>query len=345
MNRCLNEPLSEDEIFANWIGDENFPLVSICCTTYNHENYITYALNGFLSQVTSFPFEILLHDDASTDGTRQIVEQYVKKYPRIIKPIFQVENQYSKGKKVSFEFNFPRATGKYIAFCEGDDYWIDKDKLSKQVNFLEEMDFVSIVVTNAYTERNGKRQAWTYTHEESFGYHFFTIHDVLKTHGQFSPSASMVFRKSVVDYIIKNDIPAPVGDFLIEAYSFKLGIGIFLDDVTCVYRIQTGGSWSKMMLRNPAAVRELNIKMIQLHERIKKDFPVLSSKIFESRNHAILKSNVVSYISEGSFEECKKHLENLNSPLPFFYKLIRVKFLFNLARIFVSLKRKLVSSF
>ena len=89
-------------------------------------------------QKTDFPFEILIHDDASTDGTADIIREYEAKYPDIIKPIYQTENQYSKGIKVSQVYQFPRAKGKYIALCEGDDYWTDPYKLQKQVDFRSE---------------------------------------------------------------------------------------------------------------------------------------------------------------------------------------------------------------
>lgn len=89
-------------------------------------------------QKTTFPFEILIHDDASPDGTADIIREYEKKYPLLIKPIYQTENQYSQGKtSVSATWNFPSAKGKYIALCEGDDYWIDENKLQMQADFLE----------------------------------------------------------------------------------------------------------------------------------------------------------------------------------------------------------------
>ncbi len=113
------------------------PLVSICCIAYNQEKYIRETLEGFLKQKTSFPFEILIHDDASTDRTADIIREYAAKYPGIIKPICQTENQHSKGIPVGITFNYPRALGKYIALCEGDDFWTDPLKLQKQFDFME----------------------------------------------------------------------------------------------------------------------------------------------------------------------------------------------------------------
>ena len=116
---------------------ESAPCVSICCITYNHAPFIRQCLDGFMMQRTGFPVEVLIHDDASTDGTQDIIREYEAKYPDVIKPIYQKENQYSKGVKVSLVYNYSRAKGKYIALCEGDDYWTDPYKLQKQVDFLE----------------------------------------------------------------------------------------------------------------------------------------------------------------------------------------------------------------
>lgn len=116
----------------------NSPLVSICCLTYNHRPFIEKCLESFLMQKTTFPVEILIHDDCSTDGTDDVIREYAKKYPELIYPLFEEENQYSKPGRESMDFfNYRRAHGKYIAYCEGDDYWIDPLKLQKQVDFME----------------------------------------------------------------------------------------------------------------------------------------------------------------------------------------------------------------
>lgn len=114
------------------------PLVSICCLTYNHAPFVRKCLEGFLMQETTFPVEILIHDDASTDGTDDIIREYTAKIPDRIFPLFEEENQYSKGCAQVMDFlNYKRARGKYIAICEGDDYWSDPFKLQKQVDFME----------------------------------------------------------------------------------------------------------------------------------------------------------------------------------------------------------------
>jgi glycosyltransferase involved in cell wall biosynthesis len=112
-------------------------VVSVSCLTFNHEKYLEQAIDSFLMQEVDFPFEILIHDDASTDGTADILRAYQVRYPEIIKPIFQKENQLSRGIRISPTYQWPRALGKYIAMCEGDDYWTDPQKLQKQIDYLE----------------------------------------------------------------------------------------------------------------------------------------------------------------------------------------------------------------
>ncbi len=111
--------------------------VSIICNIYNHEQYVRDALEGFVSQKTDFPFEVLVHDDASTDHSADIIREYELKYPQIIKPIYQSQNQYSQKIPIDRTYQIPRIKGKYVATCEGDDYWTDPMKLQKQYDFME----------------------------------------------------------------------------------------------------------------------------------------------------------------------------------------------------------------
>lgn len=125
------------------------PKVSIVCNFYNHANYAEKAILSFLEQKTNFEVEILLHDDCSDDETPSIIRKYEFEHPDKIKPIYQKENQGKKGVNNWIEYQFPRAKGKYIALCDGDDYWTDPLKLQKQVDFLEEHPDCSITGSNA----------------------------------------------------------------------------------------------------------------------------------------------------------------------------------------------------
>ena len=111
--------------------------VSVMCITYNHEAYIRQCLDNFVNQKTNFKFEIIIHDDCSTDKTKQIIEEYVNKYPNMFVPMFETENQYSKGVQIVDDLMLPKAKGKYIAICEGDDYWCNENKLQMQYDFME----------------------------------------------------------------------------------------------------------------------------------------------------------------------------------------------------------------
>lgn len=113
-------------------------IVSVICLTYNQEKYVRDCLEGFVMQQTDSPFEVLVYDDASTDGTPAIIREYAEKYPDIIKPTLYEKNNYSQGLGfVGYYTGIKVAKGKYIAYCEGDDYWTDPKKLQKQVDYLE----------------------------------------------------------------------------------------------------------------------------------------------------------------------------------------------------------------
>ena len=141
-------------------------MVSIWCMTYNHEPYIRQCLEGFVIQKTNFRFEAIVHDDVSTDGTVAVVKEYAEKYPDIIKPIIETENQYSKQDGSMDRIMMEACQGKYIALCEGDDYWIDPLKLQKQVDAMEKNPFVTCVHTGFFTiDKDGKEIVRPYYEE------------------------------------------------------------------------------------------------------------------------------------------------------------------------------------
>ncbi len=215
----------------------NNPLVSISCITYNHAPYIRECLDGFLMQKCDFDFEVLIHDDASTDGTQEIIKEYQEKYPEIIKPIFQNENQYSKGVRgIMAKFNFPRAKGKYIALCEGDDYWVDLDKLQRQVRFLEENEEYSLVAENSKVidERNGLEYFFSKLKMPSE----IKMEELVK--GRKFHTASVLFQREKL-HLPTNYNEFPFGDTLIFSALGKNGKIMLFPQTSTVYRRNEGG--------------------------------------------------------------------------------------------------------
>lgn len=138
---------TEANIMNHWKGQTDLPLVTIRCAAYNQENYIEQAMDSFLSQKTDFPFLIVVHDDASLDRTTELIRKYEKKYPHIVKALYEMENQHT-GKSV-LDVMEPYFKGKYVAVCEGDDYWCDNQKLQRQFDFMEQHPECSMCVHNS----------------------------------------------------------------------------------------------------------------------------------------------------------------------------------------------------
>ena len=182
------------------------PVVSIVCITYNHESFIRDCLEGFIMQKTNFAFEVLIHDDASTDKTADIIRLYEVKFPEIIKPIYQIDNQYSKGINPGTEFLFPLARGKYIAVCEGDDYWIDPYKLQKQVDFLEENPEYT-VCSHRFHINNTNANKLRHDHlDDLFEDKEFGSEYDLNTNMKYamSKTLTLLFRRSSIDFSLFN---------------------------------------------------------------------------------------------------------------------------------------------
>lgn len=214
------------------------PVVSICCLVYNHEPFLRECFEGFVMQKTTFPIEILVHDDASTDHSADIIREYTAKYPDLFKPIYQTENQYSKGVKVSATFQFPRAKGKYIALCEGDDYWTDPYKLQKQVDFLESHPEYSFCAHNAMIcYANGCERKFFNPLLES---EVYTICDIIEK-DWFIPTASILFRVNVWAERESNKRFAN-GDYYLQLLLLCKGEKMYYSNqVMSVYRKHLGG--------------------------------------------------------------------------------------------------------
>lgn len=219
------------------------PLVSISCTTYNHASFIRQCLDGFVIQKTLFPFEILIHDDASTDGTQDIIAEYEKKYPDIIKPIYQQDNQYSKGIPIGVTFNFPRAHGKYIAMCEGDDYWTDPLKLQKQVDFLESHpDYVMCSHRfNKYWHEKGVLEEDS---DKDFKGADYDLQNLIG--GKWlTQTLTVMYRRSALD-LKRCESYGMSLDMILFYELLRHGKGYCFPEVMGVYRYHRGGVWSEV---------------------------------------------------------------------------------------------------
>jgi len=233
---------TEADIMASWECSSEKPLVSICCITYNQESYIEDALEGFLMQETDFPFEILVNDDKSTDKTSKIICDYTDQYPRIVKPIYQQANQFSKGVRVNPVFNFSRALGDYIAICEGDDYWISSRKLKLQVDELRKHPDINMVfhpAKQSFAEKVG-RETCNYGNKKKI----FSLSQVIRGDGGFSPSCSLMFRTKAVTDLPKWFYEAPIGDLYLQIFGSVRGGALYLPQTMSIYRVNSIGSWS-----------------------------------------------------------------------------------------------------
>ena len=209
------------------------PIVSICCITYNHGKFIADCLNGFLKQKTSFPFEIVISDDCSTDNTKKIIDTYVSKYPAIFKDVSPSKNL---GSIKNFYHVLEKASGKYIALCEGDDYWIDENKLQMQVDFLENNPEYGMCYTKAKQFIQKKRKF----SRRRFGTDVRDFEDLL-FNGNRVPTLTTVFRKDLLNSYLKEIYPQDkgwlMGDYPMWLYFAHESKVKFFDKVTSVYRV------------------------------------------------------------------------------------------------------------
>lgn len=234
---------------------ENEIMVSIVCLVYNHEKYVAKMLDSLINQKTEFKYEIIIHDDASTDNTANIIRKYEAEYRELVLPIYQTENQYSKMVKIENEIIFPKVRGKYIAFCEGDDFWTDTYRIANQVRIMEENTCVASIGRVNIVNEDGEWTGDFFPRDRELkpglisGIDFVSY--VLDTRTinlqQFQISGLMVNGLVYKSYMNENPSYAKislVGDFPLFLYIGTKGSVYYVDKIYSCYRTGALGGWN-----------------------------------------------------------------------------------------------------
>lgn len=215
-------------------------LVSVICNTYNHEMFVRDTLDGIVMQRTNFDFEVIVHDDASLDGTADVVREFERNYPHLIKPIYQTENQYSKGIGITRTITVPRAKGKYLAFCEGDDRWINPYKLQKQIDYMESHSDCSLCAHRAVMcDLETKTVSLFPNQRESRDY---PIEEIMIAGGNLLATASYVMRKEVYETIPAEFFSRLIGDYQMMIHAASCGRVHCLQEPMAIYNFKAPNS-------------------------------------------------------------------------------------------------------
>jgi glycosyltransferase involved in cell wall biosynthesis len=263
------------------------PLVSVCCITYNHVNYIKDALDGFLMQKTDFPFEICLGEDESFDGTREICKTYAQKYPEKIRLFLRNRKDvmYINGRATG-RYNFLETLkvckGKYIALCDGDDYWTDPYKLQKQVDFLEANSEYSFCGSEIIIEDEKGKYLDKFPYlQKGKDINIFNLENYLYYPFSVFHTSSIVMRKYseiIIDKLSKYSL----GDLAITVSLLTLGDGYMFNEKFSTYRIHKGGIWSGGNIS--PSINQLFIKLND-YKRLEYDFPITKEFIAPIKKH------------------------------------------------------------
>jgi len=218
-------------------------MVSVCCAAFNHARYIDQAMESFLSQRTGFDFEIIVHDDASADGTAEAILRWQARYPEKIHAIIQTENQYSKGVSI-IDNMLAHARGKYIAVCEGDDYWTSAEKLEKQVRYMEAHQDCSLCVhASTLVDADGKTTGMLRRYRHNC---MVDMQDILAMGGRLAATSSYLYPTA----LRRDALPAfcrlipGVGDNSLQMYLATRGHVYYISEPLSCYRRGHAGSWT-----------------------------------------------------------------------------------------------------
>lgn len=256
--------VTEKEIMQNWAGNIHEPVVSICCITYNHEKFIAEALDSFLMQETYFHFEIVIEDDCSTDSTAMIIQQYAERFPTIIN--VNLRNVNVGAAQNALEC-LNRTTGTYIAFCEGDDYWTDNNKLEYQISKMKEYDscdisFHPVTIQNDFIEsdsefndfalKNAPDKVELENNKLIFARHndktaVYDVNYSIKGGGSFMPTSSIIIKRDNVLNVPLFLSNQSVLDYFLQIFGSLNGGALYINNLMSTYRIHKNGAASSQI--------------------------------------------------------------------------------------------------
>jgi glycosyltransferase involved in cell wall biosynthesis len=247
---------TESEVMKRWKKTLGEPLVSIICIAYNHERHIHDAIKGFLIQQSDYPFEIIIHDDVSTDNTQSIIKSYQETYPKIIKSIIQKENQFSQDPNRVISIPLKEAKGKYVAICEGDDFWIEPLKLQRQVSYLESNTDFSMCIHNAvvYNLYQGTQNLFNLKAIPET----LSVKDVI-LRSWFSPTASFLFRNNIINLPTNMSVNGDMLLLFLNALEGKIHCS---NKIMSVYNYGTINSLSDTLKDNKTELYQKRINLL-----------------------------------------------------------------------------------
>lgn len=303
------------------------PMVSICCITYNQASFIRDAIEGFINQKTDFFYEVLIHDDASTDGTAEVIQEYAENYPDLIFPILQAENQYSKGlANISGTFNFPRARGRYIAMCEGDDYWTNPYKLQRQVDYMEANPGCSLCFHSAVVEVQGR--AFTERSMRPYrGSRRVSSEEMIDKSSGY-PTASLLFRSGMVRKLPEFYVQAPIADIPLQLLAASRGYGYYMDELMCVYRLGGAESWTTLMKQGDYRKKQQDyaVEMRRMYQSFDEE---TGGRFHHTVEHAARRLVFLTHVNTKNYDEVldrrnREFYRELNLRTRFFIRLERM---------------------
>jgi len=256
--QCFDSLRTEGEVKQHW-SSEVEPMVSIVCMCYNHVDYIEGALCGIFIQETNFPFEVLIHDDASTDGSADVIRRFEARYPSVIRATYQTENQYSQGRPQGISMR-KQCRGRYLCSCEGDDFWIVAYKLQRQFDYMEQHPEVGLCYHSVYLLDVRTQTIQFVGADEGESVTKISVDEIMANRGSRLHTVSNFVRNENMDVLNRSVEGFTVGDVFLKMYFALQSQVVVLGFTGAVYRKFTNGSWSDRTLGS--GFEDHSLKMI-----------------------------------------------------------------------------------